>query len=323
MRATTRRTLLFAAAAFALPAVARAQTWLARTVTFVVPFPAGGNIDVLARAVAAELSEKLGQQFIVDNRAGAGGNIGGAAVARSVPDGYTLLFGTPGPISTNKLLYKSLPYDPEKDLTPVILVGSSPLIIVAHLMTPAKDLKELIAYAKANPDKLNAGNPGNGTLGHITSELLQQHTGIKMTHVPYRGTPPLTTDVLGGQVHVAFDFMPTYVPLVNDGKLRALAVTSSRRAPELPDVMTVQEAGFAGFEATAWYAIVAPAGTPADIVQKVNAATNAYLKSEKGKAQLVQFNMQAAGGTPEDLRAYIAAEQKKWGPVVKAANIVM
>jgi len=324
MHTTTRRTLLLAAtAALALPAVVRAQAWPARTVTFIVPFPAGGNIDVLARAVAAELSEKLGQQFIVDNRAGAGGNIGGAAAAKAAPDGYTMLFGTPGPLSTNKLLYKSLPYDPEKDLTPVILVGRSPLIVVAHPSTPAKDLKELIAYAKANPDKLNAGNPGNGTLGHITSELLQQHTGIKMTHVPYRGTPPLTTDVLGGQVHVAFDFMPTYVPLVNEGRLRALAVTSSERAPELPNVMTVQEAGFAGFEATAWYAIVAPTGTPADIVQKVNAATNAYLKSPKGKAQLVQFNMQAAGGTPEDLRAYIANEQKKWGPVVKAANIVM
>jgi tripartite-type tricarboxylate transporter receptor subunit TctC len=323
MRATTRRTLLLATAALALPAAARAQAWPARTVTFIVPFPAGGNIDVLARAVAAELSEKLGQQFIVDNRAGAGGNIGGAAAAKATPDGYTMLFGTPGPIATNKLMYKSLPYDPEKDLTPVILVGRSPLIVVAHPTTPAKDLKELIAYAKANPDKLNAGNPGNGTLGHITSELLQQHTGIKMTHVPYRGTPPLTTDVLGGQVHVAFDFMPTYVPLVNDGRLRALAVTSSERAPELPNVMTVQEAGFAGFEATAWYAIVAPTGTPADIVQKVNTFTNAYLKSEKGKAQLVQFNMQPAGGTPDDLKAYIASEQKKWGPVVKAANISM
>jgi tripartite-type tricarboxylate transporter receptor subunit TctC len=316
--------LLALAGAFAFSAsAATAQTWPTRTVTFIVPFPPGGNIDVLARAVAAELSEKLGQQFIVDNRAGAGGNIGGAAAAKAAPDGYTMLFGTPGPISTNKLLYKSLPYDPEKDFTPVVLVGRSPLIVAAHPSTPAKDLKELIAYAKANPGKLNAGNPGNGTLGHITSELLQQYTGIKMTHVPYRGTPPLTTDVLGGQVDVAFDFMPTYVSLVNEGRLRALAVTSSERAPELPNVMTVQEAGFAGFEATAWYAIVAPTGTPAEIVQKVNALTNAYLKSEKGKAQLVQFNMQAAGGTPEDLRAYIAAEQKKWGPVVKAANIVM
>jgi tripartite-type tricarboxylate transporter receptor subunit TctC len=324
MRVRAIRTLLLAViTALVLPAVALAQAWPSRPVTFVVPFPAGGNVDVLARAVAAELSEKLGQQFIVDNRAGAGGNIGGAAVAKAAPDGYTLLFGTPGPIATNKLMYKNLPYDPEKDLAPVVLVSKSPLIIVAHPSTPARDLKELIAYAKANPNKINAGNPGNGTLGHITSELLQQHTGIKMTHVPYRGTAPLTTDLLGGQVHVGTDFMPTYVPLVNDGKLRALAVTSSERSPELPNVMTVREAGFPGFEATAWYAIVAPAGTPADIVRKVNAATNDYLKSQKGKAQLVQFSMLAAGGTPDDLKAYIASELNKWGPIIKAANISM
>ena len=179
--------------------------------------------------------EKLGQQFIVDNRAGAGGNIGGAAVAKAAPDGYTFMFGTPGPIATNKLMYKNLPYDPEKDLTPVVLVAKSPLIVVAHPSFPAKDLKELIAYAKANPDKVNAGNPGNGTLGHITSELLQQHTGTKMMHVPYRGTAPLMTDLLGGQINVGFDFMPTYIPLVSDGKLRALAVTSSAREPSIAE----------------------------------------------------------------------------------------
>jgi tripartite-type tricarboxylate transporter receptor subunit TctC len=324
MRVRAIRTLLLAVImALVFPAILLAQAWPSRPVTFIVPFPAGGNVDVLARSVAADLSEKLGQQFIVDNRAGAGGNIGGAAVAKAAPDGYTILFGTPGPIATNKLMYKSLPYDSEKDLIPIVLVAKSPLIVVAHPSTPARDLKELIAYAKANPGKVNAGNPGNGTLGHITAELLQQHTGIKMAHVPYRGTAPLTTDLLGGQVHVGMDFMPTYVPLVNDGKLRALAVTSSERSPDLPNVMTAQEAGFPGFEATAWYAIAAPAGTPADIVRKINAATNDYIKSDKGKAHLMQFSMQAAGGTPDDLKAYIASELKKWEPIIKAANISM
>ena len=289
----------------------------------IVPFPAGGNADVLARALAAEFSEKLGQQFLVDNRAGAGGNIGGAAVAKAAPDGYTLMFGTPGPIATNKLMYKNLPYDPEKDLTPVVLVAKSPLIVVAHPSFPAKDLKELIDYAKANADKVNAGNPGNGTLGHITSELLQQHTGMKMVHVPYRGTPPLTTDLLGGQINVGFDFMTTYIPLVSDGKLRALAVTSAERAVQLPNVMTVQEAGFKGFEATAWYAIVAPTGTPANVVEKVNKIANDYLNSPNGKAQLETFAMQAAGGTSDDLRAYIKSELEKWGPIIRAANISM
>jgi tripartite-type tricarboxylate transporter receptor subunit TctC len=324
MRASAVRSFLFAfAVLLALPIAASAQAWPTRTVTFIVPFPAGGNIDILARTVAQDLSEKTGQQFIVDNRAGAGGNIGGGAAAKAAPDGYTFLFGTPGPIATNKLMYKSLPFDSEKDFAPVILAAKSPLIVVAHPSTPAKDLKELIAYAKANPGKVNAGNPGNGTLGHITSELLQQHTGTKMTHVPYRGTAPLTTDVLGGQVNVAMDFMPTYVPLINDGKLRALAVTSSQRAPELPNVMTVAEAGFAGFEATAWYAIVAPTGVPADVVQKLNALTNDFLKSEKGKAFLRQQAMQAAGGTPDDLKAYINSELEKWAPIIKAANISM
>ena len=302
---------------------AHAQSWPTRPVTLVVPFPAGGNADVLARALAAELSAKLGQQFIVDNRTGAGGNIGGAAVAKAAADGYTLMFGTPGPIATNKLMYKSLPYDPERDLVPVVLVARSPLIIAARPSFPAKDLKELIAYAKANPGKINAGNPGNGTLGHITSELLQQHVGIKMTHVPYRGTTPLTTDLLGGQIDIALDFMSTYIPLVKDGKVRALGVTSGVRVAELPDAMTVQEAGFAGFEASAWYAIVAPTGTPAEVIARINAVTNDYLKSPKGKAQLATFAMQAAGGTPDDLAAYIRAEIAKWGPIIKAANISM
>jgi tripartite-type tricarboxylate transporter receptor subunit TctC len=235
MRSMLRAFALALMIASALPFCdARAQGWPARPVTLIVPFPAGGNADVLARALAAELSEKLGQQFIVDNRTGAGGNIGGAAVAKAAPDD-TLMFGTPGPIATNKLMYKSLPYDPEKDLTPVVLVAKSPLIIAAHPSFPAKDLKELIAYAEANPGKVNAGNSGNGTLGHITSELLQQHTGTRMTHVPYRGTTPLTTDLLGGQIDIALDFVSTYIPLVRTARC---ARSASHRASECPSCPT-------------------------------------------------------------------------------------
>ena len=315
MRSALRALALATAIVLTLPLChARAQGWPTHPVTLIVPFPAGGNADVLARALAAELGEKLGQTFIVDNRTGAGGNIGGAAVAKAPPDGYTFMFGTPGPIATNKLMYKSLPYDPEKDLVPVVLAAKSPLIIAAHPSLPAKDLKELIAYAKANAGKVNAGNPGNGTLGHITSELLQQHAGIKMQHVPYRGTTPLTTDLLGGQINVGFDFLSTYIPLVKDGKLRALAVTSSERVAELPDVMTVQEAGFSGFEASAWYAIVAPAGTPAEAIRKINTVTNDYLKSPKGKAQLETFVMQAAGGPPGGSRRLHQERARQMGP---------
>jgi tripartite-type tricarboxylate transporter receptor subunit TctC len=300
-----------------------AQEWPSRPVTMIVPFPAGAVVDTLARAVANALSESFGRQFIVDNRTGAGGNIGGAAVAKAAPDGYTLLFGTPAPIAMNRLMYKNLSYDSERDFTPVVLLAKSPLIIAAKLDFPAKTLVELIAYAKQNPGKVNVGHPGNGTLGHITSVLTQQLAGTEMTNVPYRGSVPLMTDLLSGQVDVAMDFMPTYLPLVADRKIRALAVTTSQRATQLRDVPTVQEAGLKGFEATAWYAIVAPTGTPPEIVSKLNKAVNDFMKSDKGRAVLEQNALQSVGGPPEDLKAFIADELAKWRPVIEAAKITM
>ena len=312
----------------ALPSAANAQTsaqaWPTRPVTWIVPFPAGGPADILARTVAAELSSKLGQQFVTENRAGAGGNLGGSAAAKAEPDGYTMMFSTPGPAAVNKLMYANAGYDPEKDLTPVILVAKSPLIIVAAKDAPVKDFKELVSYAKANPGKLNAGHPGNGTLGHITSKLVQINNDIQLTDVPYRGTAPLTTDLLGGQVQLAMDFITTYIPLVQENKIRALAVTSSQRVTkELPDVPTVAELGIPGFEATAWYAVLTPTKTPADIVQKVNTVVNDWLKSPAGKEALAKFVMQGAGGTPADAKAYISSELAKWGPVIKKSNIAL
>ena len=300
-----------------------AQGWPERTVTMIVPFPAGSAVDTLARAVGQALSEALGKQFIVDNRAGAGGSIGGAAVAKASADGYTLLFGTPAPIALNKLMYKGLTYDSEKDFTPVILVAKSPLIITTRADFPAKTFEELIAYAKQNPDKVNVGHPGNGTLGHITSELVQRSVGVKMTNVPYRGTSPLMTDLLGGQIDIVIDFMPTYVPLVTSGKVQALAVTTSQRAAQLPAVPTVQEMGFKGFEASAWYAMVAPIGTSPEIVAKLNSIVNSFLQSEKGKAILGQNALLGVGGSPDDLKAFVAAELAKWRPVIEAAKIAM
>jgi len=302
---------------------AAAQGWPERTVTMIVPFPAGSAVDTLARAVGQALSEALGKQFIVDNRAGAGGSIGGAAVAKASADGYTLLFGTPAPIALNKLMYKGLAYDSEKDFTPVVLVAKSPLIVTARADFPAKTCEELIAYAKQNPDKGNVGHPGNGTLGHITSELVQRSVGVKMTNVPYRGTSPLMTDLLGGQIDIVIDFMPTYVPLVTSGKVQALAVTTSQRAAQLPAVPTVQETGFKGFEASAWYAMVAPTGTSPEIVAKLNSIVNGFLQSEKGKAILGQNALLGVGGSPDDLKAFVAAELAKWRPVIEAAKIAM
>lgn len=309
--------------AFAPAQKAAAQEWPTRPVTFIVPFPAGAAVDTLARAVANSLSEKLGKQFIVENRTGAGGNIGGSAAAKAGPDGYTFLFGTPAPIAINRLLYKGLNYDSEKDFIPVILAAKSPLIIAAKANFPAKTFEEMIAYAKQNPGKISVGHPGNGTLGHITSELVQQIAGVKMTNVPYRGSAPLTTDLMAGQIDVAMDFMPTYLPQVTAGKIRALAVTTTKRAAELPDVPTVQEAGLKGLEATAWYAIVAPTGTPSDIVDKVNKLTNEFLTSEKGKAVLEQNALQGVGGPPDDLKVFIAGELAKWRPVIESAKISM
>lgn len=302
---------------------AAAQGWPDRPVTLIVPFPAGSAIDFLARATGSELSDKLGKPFIVENRTGAGGNIGGAAVAKAPADGYMLLFGTPSPIAINKLMYKGLSYDSDKDFTPVVLVAKSPLMISARLDFPAKTFEELIAYAKKNPGKVNVGNPGNGTLGHITAELIQQFTGVTMTNVPYRGTVPLMTDLLGGQVDVAMDFMPTYVPQVTENKIRALAVTTSQRSKQLPNVPTVQESGFKGFEASAWYAMVAPTGTPRDIIDRLNKVVNDFVKSDKGRTLLEQNTLEPVGGTPEDLKAFIAGELAKWKPVIEAAKITM
>jgi tripartite-type tricarboxylate transporter receptor subunit TctC len=309
--------------ALSLASNAAAQDWPARTVTFVVPFPAGAAVDTLARATAQALSESLGKQFIVENRTGAGGNIGGASVAKAAPDGTTFLFGTPSPIAINKLMYKGLAYDSERDFTPVVLVAKSPLMVTAKRDFPAKSFAELIAYAKENPGKVNVGHPGNGTLGHITSELIQQATGTKMTNVPYRGTAPLMTDLIGGQVDVAMDFMPTYLPLAAEGKVRPLAVTTRQRAREVPEVPTVQEAGFKDFEATAWYAVVAPTGTPREIVGALNKAVNDFIASDKGRALLAQNALQGVGGPPGDLKAFIAGELAKWKPVIEAAKIAM
>ncbi len=314
---------LFAVAVALTPLGAAAQTYPDRAVTVIVPFPAGAAIDFLARTTSAYLSERLGKPFVVENKVGAGGNIGGAAVAKSTPNGYTLLFGTPSPIALNKFMYKGLSYDSEKDFTPVILMAKSPLIIAAKAGFPAKTFGELVAYAKANPGKVNVGNPGYGTLGHITAELVQQFAGAKMTNVPYRGSVPLTAELLAGQVDIAMDFMPTYVPHVNDKKISALAVTTSQRNKQLPNVPTIQEAGFAGFEATAWYAVVAPTGTPPAVIARLNKEMNDFLKTDKAKAALDQNSLEPVGGSPEDLKKFVDAELKKWKPVIEAAKITL
>ncbi|TPG57096.1 tripartite tricarboxylate transporter substrate binding protein [Roseomonas nepalensis] len=322
-RVTRRVALAIGTAGLFTAPAARAQAWPSRPVTVIMPFSAGGGTDLLARALAQHLGETLGQQFVVDNRSGAGGNIGGAVVARAAPDGYTILFGTPGPLANNKLIYRNLPFDPEQAFAPVVLIAKSPLVVAAKASLPVGSIREMVAYAKANPGKLTVGVPGNGTLGHITALLLEKELGISLTSVPYRGTADVVKDLLGGQIDLAMDFLPSYVPLAHEGKIRALAVTTAQRSSDLADVETVQEAGFRGFEASAWYALAAPAGTPNEIVERLNAATNAFLGSARGQEAIAKLSMQAVGGTPAELRAFIAAELRKWAPVVREANIAL
>jgi len=298
-----------------------AQTWPSRPVTIVVPFTAGTTADIMGRSLAQYLSDKLGQSFVIDNRGAAAGNIAAAAVARAAPDGYTLLLATTGQAANNKFMYQNLTFDPERDFAPVALVGKSPVFIAARADAPFSTLKEFIDYARANPDKLNAGSPGNGTLGHITGILLQSTAGIKFGAVQYRGAPAIITDLIGKSIDIAFDSMAAYVSTIQGGQIKALAMAGARRWPKLPDVATVSESGLPGFEATVWYALLVPTGTPADVIAKLNAGVNDYLKSDKAKTLFDDLGLQAAGGTPQELKDFMASEVQKWAPIIKAAGI--
>jgi tripartite-type tricarboxylate transporter receptor subunit TctC len=306
---------------FVSPASSRAETWPSRPVTIIVPFGAGTTSDVIARAFSQSLSESLGQPVIVENKGGAGGNIAAAFVAHANPDGYTLLLATTGPAATNKLMYKDMDFDPERDFAPVVLVGKSPIMIAARLDAPFSTLKEFLDYARANPDKITAGYAGNGTLGHITGELLQRSASIKFSHTQYRGTGDILVDLLAGRIDIAIDSMAAYVPAIEAGKIKAIAIAGQSRWSKLPDVPTVSESGLPGFEASVWYALLAPKGTSPEIVAKLNAATNAYLRSAKAESFLNNLGVTIAGGTPDQLKTFIASELGKWRPIIKAANI--
>jgi tripartite-type tricarboxylate transporter receptor subunit TctC len=304
----------------ATPALA-ADPWPVRPVTVVLPFPPGISTDILGRAVATYLGNALGQQFVVENRPGANGNIGAAAAAKAAPDGYTFLVATLGPAIANKFMYKTMSYDPERAFAPVTLLGSSPLIIVGSPKIPPANLRELVAYAKNNPGRLNAGTVGHGSQAHITLELINKLGGISIVHVPYRIATQALPDLISGDLQVGFNYIPTFVPAVQQGTIRGLAVTSLKRLDDLPDVPTADESGFPGFEASGWNALLAPAGTPREIVDKVGGLVNAFLKSDDGKLQLRKLGITPLGGTPEELQAHLDRERAKWGPITKEANI--
>jgi tripartite-type tricarboxylate transporter receptor subunit TctC len=315
-------TALIAIGLGTIPAFAT-EPWPTRPVTVILPFPPGISTDLLARAVATSLGDAFGQQFVVENRPGANGNIGAGVAAKAAPDGYTLLVATLGPTVANKFMYKTMSFDPDRAFMPVVLLGDSPLIIVGSPKIPPTNLRELVAYAKSNPQKLNAGTVGHGSQAHITLELINKLAGISIVHVPYRIATQALPDLISGDLQVGFNYIPTFVPAVQQGTIRGLAVTSLTRVNDLPDVPTADESGFPGFEATGWHALFAPAGTPHEIVDKVNGLVNAYLKSDEGKAQLRKLGITPLGGSPGDLAAHLDRERAKWGPIIKEANITL
>ena len=320
LRATAVLAGLVAFALTAQQAAAQTPAYPTRPIRLVVPFPAGGATDIIARAVSQKLTEAWGQSVVVDNRPGAGGNIGSELVAKAAPDGYTLEMGTVGTHAINASLYSKMPYDHVKDFAPIILVAGVPNVLVVNPSLPVNSVQELIAYAKANPGKLNFASSGPGTSIHLSGELFKVMAGVQMTHVPYKGSAPALQDLLGGQVQVMFDNLPPSLPQIKGARLRALAVTSLTRAPALPDVPTIAESGLPGFEASSWFGILAPAGTPPAIIAKVNAEVAKWLASPEGKEKLVAIGANAAGGSPEDFARHIQTETAKWAKVVKESG---
>ncbi|CAA9404667.1 MAG: BUG/TctC family periplasmic protein [uncultured Ramlibacter sp.] len=321
-----RRALLAlcAAAAFTGPSWAQSN-WPTKPVRIVVPFAPGGTTDILARATAAELSKAFNQQFVVDNRAGAGGNIGADLVAKAAPDGYTLLMGTVGTQSINKWLYTKMPFDPQKDFTPITLVASVPNVMVVPIEKAKANnintVADFIKYAKANPGKLNMASSGNGTSIHLAGELFKVMTGTYMTHFPFTGSGPALLSLVSGDMDVMFDNLPSSMQLIKGGKLKALAVTSSQPSAALPDVPTVEQAGnLKGFEASSWFGLLGPAGLPPDIANRIQQEVAKALGSAAMKEKLLAQGAIPSGNTPAEFTRHIEAELKKWQPVVKASG---
>jgi tripartite-type tricarboxylate transporter receptor subunit TctC len=314
---------LLCALLLALPGIsgrADAQTYPTRPITLVIPFAPGGSTSIVGRGVADKMGELLGEKVVVENRPGAGGTVGTKAVAKSDPDGYTIMLGYTGTLAIGPSLYKNPGYDPRKDFAPIGMIGNAPNSLVVHPSFAVKTVAELIAYAKANPGKVNFGSAGTGTVSHITGEYFARAAGITLVHIPYKGTGPALTDLLGGHIPMAFAPIPASHPHVTAGTLRALAVTSQSRTSLLPEVPTIAESGLPGFDASLYYGLVAPAGTPRPIIDKLNETLRAALKSDELKKQLVQDGTEITPSTPEEYAAFIDKEETKWSQLVKQSG---
>ena len=300
---------------------ASAQDFPSRPITLIVPYSAGGGNDVMARVAAEKMSRSLGQQIVIENRGGAGGSIATRQGARAVPDGYTLALGGTGTLAINPTLYPNVGYDPRKDFAPIGLIGTSALVVLVNPSVPVKSIKELIAYAKANPGKMNFASAGTGSGIHLAAEYFKVQAGIEMTHVPYKGSGPALQDLVGGHVAIYFSSMPPALGLIKEGKVRALAVTGPKRSDIMPELPTVAEAGdMPGFEAVLHYGIVAPAGTPTAIVNKLNIALRAAVMSDELKAKLAPDGTEPLASTPEEYAADIDKEETKWSAIVRKSG---
>jgi tripartite-type tricarboxylate transporter receptor subunit TctC len=308
------------ALALASGGVLAQSAWPAKPVRIIVPFAPGGPTDVQSRFAAARLATVLGQPVLVENRAGAGGVIGTDAVAKSPPDGYTLLGGNPGPLTIAATLNAKLPYDPLRDFAPIILLATAASALCVHPSVPAKTVPELIALARAKPGRINYGSPGVGTVGHLVSELLNFMGGVQMTHIPFKGAAQTVVDLMAGHIDVAFVQIAQAAPLVREGKLRAIGVSKLERSPFLPEVPTIHEQGLKGFVSVNWTGLLAPAGTPRDIVHRIHAELAKHLKSPEGQA-LAQAGFDVAGLGPDEYAAFLRAETERWAKVIRVAGI--
>ena len=322
IQSTFRRTLLGLAAAACLPLAAWAQAYPNKPITLLVPFPPGGPTDLVARVLAKKMSEQMGQSIVIDNKPGANGNIAAVAAAKAPPDGYTVLYNTSS-ITLSPALYKNLAYDVQRDLAPVALTAVVPLAVVVNPGVPVNNVREFIAYAKANPGKLSYGSAGNGNVTHLAAFQLVRHHDIDATHVPYRGSAPADVDLVAGQIQFMTDTINSVMPFVKDKRLKLLAVTTSQRMSLFPDVPTLSETVMPGFEAGAWQGIMVPANTPKAVVQRLNAEINKALQSAEVKEKLALQGAEPLGSTSEEYGAYVKKELARWAAVVKATGVTL
>ncbi|MDQ0586525.1 Bug family tripartite tricarboxylate transporter substrate binding protein [Variovorax paradoxus] len=309
---------LVAGATLLAPAGVLAQSsYPSRPIRLIVPFPAGGGTDLIAREVANKVATSNGWSIVIDNKPGSGGNLGVDAAAKAAPDGYTLVLGQTSNLAINPTLYAKLPYNPEKDLAPIGLVASAPLVLVVAADSPYKTLADVVAAAKARPEALNYASSGSGTVAHLATELFQKTANVRFTHVPYKGAAQGSTDLIGGQIQMYMSSVPTLIGHIKSGKMRPIVVTSRKRTTDLPDAPTVDESGYKGFEAATWFGVAGPAGLPKEVVAKLNAAFNKALQDPEVKRKLASQGAEVKGSTPEEFGAYIREETVRWGKVVK------